>query len=50
MITKISTHKIENEYIAIYFSFFNHEYYKGSITFEDIDGELVSDGLKFFWL
>lgn len=48
MITKISTHKMEDEYIAIYFSFFNHKHYKGSITFEDIDGELVSDGLEFF--
>ena len=39
---------MENEYVAIYFSFFNHKHYKGSITFEDIDGELVSDGLDFF--
>ena len=48
MITKISAHKREDEYIAIYFSFFNHKHYKGSITFEDINGELISDGLEFF--
>ena len=48
MVTKISVHKRKDEYIAIYFSFFNHKHYKGSITFEDINGELISDGLEFF--
>ena len=48
MITKISTHNSDNGLVTIYFSFFNHKHYKGSLCFENINGELISDGLEFF--
>lgn len=48
MITKISIHSFNNNLVVIYFSFFNHKHYKGSICFEVINNELISDCLEFF--
>ena len=48
MITKVSTHISDSNLVAIYFSFFNHKHYKGSLCFEVINNELISDGLEFF--
>lgn len=48
MITKVHTHFSNDILVAVYFSFFNHKHYKGSMCFENINNELVSDGLEFF--